>query len=244
MAKLNQIIAVEKPKKAKATREFTDLHREVSKTPLLTGISRTYQAKDDEGDRLPSEETLVQVKAEEVIEKVADALTDIFDITLTKEKANAEAIADVKVNDEVILKDVPVTYLLFLEKQLNDVHTFVKALPVLDPSEKWNLDPNTGTYVTDVTETTRSKKIPKNWVKAEATDKHPAQVEIFHEDVIVGYWSTRKFSGALPAQRVNELVSRVEALQTAVKFAREEANNTEVTDAKAGEKVFAYLFKK
>jgi hypothetical protein len=35
-------------------------------------------------------------------------------------------------------------------------------------------------------------------VKAEATEKHPAQVEVYHEDVVVGQWKTVKFSGALP----------------------------------------------
>ena len=29
------------------------------------------------------------------------------------------------------------TYLLFLEKQLTDLHTFVKKLPVLDAAESW-----------------------------------------------------------------------------------------------------------
>jgi hypothetical protein len=51
-----------------------------------------------------------------------------------------------------------------------------------------------------------------------------------------------KFSGALPAKRVNELVERVEKLQQAVKFAREEANGAEITDQQVGEKVFRYLF--
>lgn len=50
-------------------------------------------------------------------------------------------------------------------------------------------------------------QVPRNHVKAEATDKHPAQVEVYHEDVPVGYWTTVKFSGALPARRVNELQS-------------------------------------
>jgi hypothetical protein len=244
MTKLNQIIAVEKGVKSKATRDFTDLHRGVLKTPLLQGLSRTYQPKDEEGDQLPPESTLVQVKAEEVIGKVADTLTNLFDVTLTKEKANAVATADVKVGDKTILRDVPVTYLLFLEKQLNDVHTFVSKLPTLDPSQEWTYDPAAGQYSTAVTQTVRTKKVPKNWVKAEATDKHPAQVEIFHEDVIVGTWSKKEFSGALPATRVNELITRVEALQTAVKFAREEANNTEVTNAQAGKAVFDYLFAK
>ncbi|HLY31763.1 MAG TPA: hypothetical protein VKQ36_12110, partial [Ktedonobacterales bacterium] len=58
-----------------------------------------------------------------------------------------------------------------------------------------------------------------------------------------GYWRTVKFSGALPAQRVNELLARVERLQDAVKFAREEANNMEVTDQKVGERLLQFIFR-
>ena len=68
------------------------------------------------------------------------------------------------------------------------------------------------------------------------------QVEVYYEDVAVGYWTTVKFSGALPAKRINEILDKVIALQTAVKFAREEANNTEVVDQKVGAAVFGYLF--
>jgi hypothetical protein len=35
----------------------------------------------------------------------------------------------------------------------------------------------------------------------------------------------------------------VEKLQQSVKFAREEANNTEVTDQRVGDAVFGYLFR-
>ena len=97
-------------------------------------------------------------------------------------------------------------------------------------------------WATDPVMTVRTKKVPRNHVKAEATDKHPAQVEVYHEDVQVGTWRTLKFSGALPARRVNELLERVEKLQAAVKFAREEANAVEVTDQKVGEALFGYLF--
>ncbi|WP_067567202.1 DUF7873 family protein [Nocardia acidivorans] len=51
-----------------------------------------------------------------------------------------------------------------------------------------------------------------------------------------------KFSGALPAKRVNDLTDRVEKHQQAVKFAREEANNAEITQRKPGEEIFGYLF--
>jgi hypothetical protein len=60
--------------------------------------------------------------------------------------------------------------------------------------------------------------------------------------VPVGYWTTVKFSGALPARRVNELLDRVERLQQAVKFAWEEANGADVVDQRVGDAVFGCLF--
>ena len=75
-----------------------------------------------------------------------------------------------------------------------------------------------------------------------ATDKHPAQVQLVSEDVLAGYWNEKKFSGAVPASYKAELINRVETLIQAVKFAREKANDTEVTDLKVGDAVFGYLF--
>jgi hypothetical protein len=242
MARLNQIIAVEKGVKSRSFQELTEAHHALQKSNLLSGISRTYRPKDEEGEQLPPESTRVQVKAEEVIRQTVAILTRLFDVTATKDWANCEAKADVVVDGETLLKDVPVAYLLFLEKQLVDLHTFVRKLPVLDAAESWTYDESSDCYATDAIQTVRTKKVPRNHVKAEATEKHPAQVEVYYEDVTVGHWKTVKFSGALPAKRINELVERVEKLQAAVKFAREEANGLEVTDRQTGEKVFRYLF--
>lgn len=244
MTKLNQIIAVEKGLKASANRKFTDIHRETTKTPLLSGIARTYQPKDDDGDQLPSESTLVQTNIEDLLTEAADTLTELFDVTLTKEVANQKAKANVVVDGKTIVKDAPVSYLLFLEKQLIDLQKFVSSLPVLDPAERWSKDSNANAWATEPTRTVRSKKVPRNHVKAEATDRHPAQVELFHEDVIVGTWTTVKYSGAIEKSRANELSDRVSKLLTAVKFAREEANSADISDEKTGSEVFDYLFAK
>ncbi|MBB4916807.1 hypothetical protein ACFY19_21875 [Streptosporangium saharense] len=241
MTKLNQILAVEKGVKSDVQRKVTDAYHTVQKTPLLSGISRSYQPIDDEGEQLPPESTRVQVQAESVLKEVGASLTRLFDVTATKDWANCAAKADVRIDGDVLLADVPVTYLLFLEKQLTDLHTFIAKLPTLDPSETWALDGNTDTWRTEPVKTTRTKKVPRNHVLAEATDKHPAQVQVYNEDVVVGYWTKVTFSGALPQRRVNELLTRVQKLQDAVKYAREEANGTEITDQRIGEKVFAYL---
>ncbi|GAB2928875.1 hypothetical protein ACFMQL_03815 [Nonomuraea fastidiosa] len=243
MTKLNQILAVEKGVKSDVQRKVTDAYNRIQKAPLLSGLSRTYQPIDDEGEQLPPESTRVQVQAEEVLKDVGTALTRLFDVTATKDWANCEAKADVVVDGEVLLEDVPVTYLLFLEKQLSEVYAFVSKLPTLDPAETWTRDEATDTWRTEPVKTTRTKKVPRNHVLAEATDKHPAQVQVYNEDVVVGYWTKIAFSGAMPQRRVNELLARVQKLQDAVKYAREEANGTEVVDRKIGDKVFAYLFR-
>jgi hypothetical protein len=242
MTRLNQIVAVEKGIKSRSFQELTDAHHALQKSSLLSGISRTYRPKDEEGEQLPPESTKVQVKGEETIRQTAEILTKLFDVTATKDWANCTAKADIKVDGTTLIEGVPVSYLLFLEKQLVDLLTFVRKLPVLDASESWDYDASADCWATDPVQTVRTKKIPRNHVKAEATEKHPAQVEVYYEDVTVGYWKTVKFSGALPAKRINELVERVEKLQQAVKFAREEANNAEVTQEKTGEKIFGYLF--
>ncbi|MFX0576686.1 hypothetical protein [Nocardia nepalensis] len=242
MTKLNQIIAVEKGVKSGALRELADTQNQLQKPGLLAGIARTYQPKDEEGEQLPPESTRVQVKSEEVLRQTAATLTRLFDVTATKDWANCEAKADVRVDEETLLAAVPVSYLLFLEKQLADLHTFVKKLPVLDAAEAWAFDDSSDTWRTDAVRTIRTKKVPRNHVKAEATEKHPAQVEVYYEDIAIGYWTTVKFSGALPARRVNELVERIEKLQQAVKFAREEANGAQVTDRNTGDVIFRYLF--
>jgi hypothetical protein len=178
----------------------------------------------------------------DVLRKTAAVLTRLFDITATKDWANCAARADVVVDGRTLLREVPVAYLLFLEKQLTDLYTFVKKLPLLDAAEDWRFEESADYWRTEPVRTIRTKKVPRNHVKAEVTEKHPAQVEVYYEDIAVGYWTTVKFSGALPARRVNELLDRVEKLQHAVKFAREEANSMEITDQRTGEVVFGYLF--
>ena len=240
--KLNQIIAVSKGVKSKAQRDLTDAYHQIQKTALLGGISRTYRPKDDEGEQLPPESTRVQVSVDRVLDDVRTALVRLFDVVATQDWANGHARADVVVDGQVLLAQVPVTYLLFLEKQLVDLHTLVSKLPVLDPAEVWSYSESAGAWATEPTGTVRTKKVPRNHVLAEATKEHPAQVQVYNEDQVVGVWTTIKFSGAVPATRVRELVSRVDRLATAVKFAREQANSTEVVDQEVGEAVFDYLF--
>lgn len=238
---LNQLLAIEKGVKARALEELVAAGQSVNKGPLLSGISRAYQPKDEDGEQLPPESTRVQVKAKDVLIGLRGAMTRLFDVTLTKDITNGVARADVVVDGDTIALDVPATSLIFLEKQLTDLQAFIARLPVLDPADQWSYDANADTFATEPTRTARTKKVPRNHVLAEATAQHPAQVQVFTEDVVVGYWNTVKFSGALPQAEVTGLTRRVVKLVEAVKAARERANTVAVIDREIGEAMFGYI---
>jgi hypothetical protein len=240
-AKLSQIVAIQKAASTAVNREVTDRYHQLQKPGLLSGISRTYVPKDDEGEQFPPESTKVQVKATEVLAESAKALTRLFDVTATKDWGNCIAKADVVVDGQTLLRDVPATYLLFLEKQLTDLHTVIKTIPLLDAAEDWHRDEASGTWRTPPVHTMRTRKVYRNHVKSEATDKHPAQVEVYTEDATVGTWATVKSSGAIDPVTRAAILSRIEKLAHAVKYAREEANTTPVADQKIGETLFGYL---
>ncbi|MCA9172982.1 MAG: hypothetical protein KDB14_00635 [Planctomycetales bacterium] len=242
MAKLNQIIAVVNGKKSRSQKALTEIYKQIQKQTLFEGISRIYQPLDEDGETQPPERKNVQYRARTAMQEARETLAELFDATATQDYANCEARADVSVDGALLLSQVPVTHLLFLEKQLTDLHTFVSALPVLDSADSWRWDQNADCYVTEPTVSNRTKKVPRSHILYEATKEHPAQVEMYHEDVKVGEWKTVKFSSALAAQEKNEMLQRLRRLQEAVKFAREEANSRDVQDVQIANKVFDFVF--
>lgn len=243
MAKLNQIIAIEKTTKADLNKIVAEAYHVLQRAQLLSGLTKTYQPRDEDGEQLPGEQTRVQVRVPEVIADVKAALVKLFDLTATKDTTNQVAKADITLADGTMLAEgVSVSTLLFLEKQLTDLRTFVMKLPILDPAEVWTEADQPGAWRAEPVKTVRTKKIPRNHVRAVATDKHPAQVEVYYEDSTVGTWTTTKFSGAIGHRDARAILDRVSILTEAVKQAREFANGTSVVDKKIGDAVLGYLF--
>jgi hypothetical protein len=240
--KLNQILAIEKGLKTRVYAEFTELHQATQKPALMNGFSKTYQPRDEEGETYPSESQKVQYEHQAVLERVSASLTELFDITATKDWANCSARADVVIDGRVLMASVPATYLLFLEKQLSDLATFVQKMAELDAASDWNPDPATGLLKTDPAAAQRTKKVQRPIVLYDATEHHPAQTQLITEDVIVGQWVTIKYSGAMPPPRKKVVLARIEKLSNAVKFAREQANGAETEEQKVGRAVFDFLF--
>jgi hypothetical protein len=244
--KLNQIIAARTGIKGDADKKLTKHHHILLKNDLFGGMVRTYKPRDDDDYRFPDETTNVVMKAKDILQTVGEDLTDLFDVTAVADWTNQTARADVVLlgGDQpvTLLADVPVAYLMFLEKQLVNIETLIRKLPTLTPTEVWTFDPDNDVYRSEPAATTKTKKVLRNHVKAAATERHPAQVDVYTEDVPIGTWTTVKFSGALPASQINKMLNRVTALSKAVKYAREQANMADVVPASPGKKIFDYLF--
>ncbi len=241
--KLNQVLAVERQTKSRAHSELTRLHKTSLKPALFNGMSKTYEPLDEDGEHFPPESQLVQQNVPDTLKATQKTLSALFDITATKDSANQAAKADLLVDGNLILKGIPATTLLFLEKQLTDLHTFVQKLPVLDPAHKWKFDEEASLYKTAEQLTSKSKKVHKPIVLAQATEHHPAQTQLVIEDQLVGHWTRTGLSGAIPGVEKTKILERIEKLQKAVKFSRESANQVEAPQQNISGKVFGYLFK-
>lgn len=240
--KLNQIIALVAGKKTRIQKALTAVHHGW-KSDQLSGISRVYTPKDEEGDELPPESRPVQLNVTQVIKKIQPPLANFMNIVATQERANTNAEADIVIQGKMIAKEVPVTVLLFLEKQLVDIRTFIEHLPTLPQDKQWEYDKNRNCFVSSTEKKSRTVKLQKPIVKYPATPEHPAQTEMVTEDEIVGYWATVNFSGAIPELDKEKMMDRVTNLLESVKVAREEANSIEVTLEKTlGEAVLNYIF--
>lgn len=240
--KLNQIVAIEKGLKSRVCSEISNLHKMNQKTELFNGFVKTYMKKDEEGEDYPQEKKKVQIKSEDAIEAFSKALTELFDTTAIKDYANCHAFANITVNGRILVESAPLPFILFLEKQVNDIRTFIEALPVLDESEDWNKDDNSGLYKTEPIQTHRTKKVIRPIILAEATKEHPAQTQLINDDIVVGYWNTVKYSGSIPIPHKKKILEKIELFSQAIKFSREQANSEEVEQKKIGSTIFDYLF--
>lgn len=239
--KLNQVVAAEKEVKQRVTASVTEAHQISQKPVLFNGFDKIYSPLEEGGEKFPPETQKVQYKVTDMLSVLSGNFGALFDATATKDFANCNAKASVTVDGVVIVKDAPIPFLLFLEKQLDYVKTFIEKLPVLDSAEVWEEDKNSGLQRTASTATHRNKKVQKPIVLYPATTEHPAQTQLITDDVLAGYWNQTKFSGAISAPRKLQLLTKVATLSKAVVEAREEANTSDAPDVYVGEAIFDFL---
>ena len=239
---LHEMIAVKKGVKSRRIAELTTLYQEASKGDLFAGVIKTYKPLDEnDPERLSDERKLVQRNARDMLKRAGEAMTELYDVEATIDVTNANARADIVVDDEVIARDVPATTLIFLEKQLEDWATFIKSFVVPDEAVEW-IEGEDSLRTREALSYRTAKKL-QTIKKAAATEKHPEQVDVVTVDAIVGTYTTVKLSGAMPARQKREHAERAAKLLDAVRAARERAATTPIVRKEIGRSIFQFLLK-
>jgi hypothetical protein len=243
MSKLHELLAVETDLKNQATNFINEAQKTfAAKTNHFIGQNRTYQPVNDDAERFPDENQELVTTVYEKLNFVEDHVGRYYDALVQKEFTNTFAKADLVIGDTVIATGLPATALLALENRFKALREVYRSIPTLDPAEKWTIDTqHKDCYVSETKETTKTAKVVKPLVLAQATDKHPAQVQMVNVDEIIGKWKTTRWCGMLTPAEKSALIERVETVLTAIKSARCRANDCEVQKINVAQKLFSYI---
>jgi hypothetical protein len=244
MQKVHTVVALVQGKKSSWQKFMTKVHRcwgKGERAPT-SGLIRTYQAKDEGGEKLPDEVRRVQVVAKHILANVVEEASTFYDLIYAQEFANTYAKADIFVDGKPLMKDVPVGFLMFLEKQLTDMRTLLTEVPVLPDDQTWEWDGNRGCFITQPFETIRTAKVQEPLTLYPATKEHPAQTQLLTKDLPVGTWTNINMSGGWPRDIRDGVLKRLDYLKSAVVVARENANTGEVEIKKVSSVLFDYIF--
>lgn len=240
--KQHQLVITEPDKRGAYEKIRSETLRVFKGGDLFKGLEKTYTPKIVDGDPLPGDKKEIVTTVPQRLEWTEKVVTDLLDFEATRDNTNMFAKADLEVDGVVLVKDIPCTTLLSLEKRLREIRDYYDAIPTLDLSQIWTLiNGRTDVYSHGPVEQYRYVKQTKGVVLSQATEKHPAQVKEVTDDVMVGTYKSMHFSGeSHPGEKANSL-GRIDRLIEAVKRARMKANEVEVKDMKIGKAIFNYI---
>lgn len=248
MSKLHELLAV-KPTRESETevlmkdhaKKFAGDHH-LFKKQMKVFKPATEQVGVETKDVVEEDTVLVTTVAKElafVLEKFAHCV----DLNFTIDVANTQAFETLEHDGVVFSNRVPATFLVHLEKKLNQVLTLVQAIATADPAAGFKPDYSMGENVLKADPITRPKtaKIEEFVTVAQATDKHPAQVQKVTKDVIQGHVTTTNWVSLPTVHQKAEMIARIVALKDAVVQARARANCYDVEQQKIFGRMMEYI---
>lgn len=245
MPKLHELLAIESNLEGQMNKTRGELVSTFEKKRHLFEEKRTTFRPLAEGEAEVTEaQSDIQSTVPQELDWVSTFFIKALDASYQVAEANTQARGDVVLEDDaetILLKQVPATTLLELEKRMAELQHLLTAIPTLDPAKGFAPDTaRKNVFQARPVTKTRTKKVNKPVVLYEATDKHPAQVQLASEDVAIGTIFEQEWSGLItPAQKA-DLLARVEMLIRAIRRGRARANETEVDKSK---KIGAILLK-
>lgn len=251
MGKLHELLAVEDSLLTKFKKMLEEgVSTFSSKEHLFNGRTirqeSCFQETDAEYKEFPNttQTNPVQETVPGKLQYIAAAATEYFDSVASKDATNCGARADLELNGQVLLTNVPATTLLFIENKFKSIRNLIESIKTLDQAKVWTKATDednvfVGPEISKVVKVT----IKKPTIVVQQTDKHPAQVTILDEHRIVASTATVERSGLITSATKSNLMRRCDEIISAAKQARQRANNIEITKTKVGDTLFNYLLK-
>lgn len=248
MGKMHELLAVMTDLEGTAKKIREEAIVTFSKKPQhFRGMHKTLKMHDDaradEADGLEVIEKMVTTVADK-LDYVRTSQEKWYDASLQQEATNQVSKADLIVDGIEIGKDLPATFLLGLESKLRGLRPIFEAIPTQDPAYEWVQDDSAGENVFVCKNPIKAQKTEKkinHKVLVEPTEHHPAQIEKWSENHVIGTFSTKMWTGMLTPRLKSDYLSRIDKLLREVKKARQRANNTEVVDEHVGKKILDYI---
>lgn len=252
MSKMHELLAVFDDQKNQANKVRTELTGTfTAKSHLFRKKITTFQPIAENSQPVTEAQSDINTTLSKELEWVSAFLTKAIDSGYQIDMGNTQVKADLIITDkdgkeQVLATGVPATFLLQLEKHLVNVRDMAATIPTLDPAQGFELDKaaGKGIYRAREVKKTRTKKDKKVLTLYPATDKHPAQVQAFDEDVVTGNILEQEWSALTTPSIKSEILARCDMMIQAVKKARSRANSTDldVSAHKIGEKLLKYVF--
>jgi hypothetical protein len=241
---LAQIIGVEQGVRSATEQWWKLVAGNLGNGNLLIGIDQTYEPEEGHLPQPPKQQR-VQLNVEELLAEARVKLGRYFDVTASKDWGNIGengARADVRLNGNVILADVPATFLLFLEKRLTELAASISKIPTQSLAEDWVRSTQPGIWRTEQEKRPSTTKAT-SWEQIVApTQYHPADVREVSRDVKAGEWVTVKYTSAPTAAWKQAILDRIAALREAVQSAIYDANKIEAHDVSVSGPIFGWIF--
>lgn len=248
MAKLHELLAVNSNLAGQATKVLTELKATFEKKRHLFEEKKVVFLADEENSApVVESQSDIQTTVAKELKWISEHLAKQVDTAHAIDVANTSAKADVLIEgaDTPLLKDVPATTLLQLEKRLTEWKSLLIAIPTLDPAKGFTQDQVRGKGYYQAREVVKTRTKKKNVVLelAPATDKHPRQAQVFAEDFPIGKIQEQEWSSLITPAEKTELIERAEALYRAVAAARSKANEAHVDtkNLKIGDTLLGYI---
>lgn len=209
------------------------------------GVSKTYHPFDE------ADKDLVPPQNKEIVDTVISKLNYTFgkvaaeyDLLLQKEATNQHAVADIVVDGKVVSTNVPVNFLLTLERRLEKIRNLVLEAPTLPNGPKWVPDTQRGEgyYKLEAPQVSyRTKKEKSYNVVVPPTKEHPAQVKEGETTTTIGQYDEMLFDSRMTSHDKAVILERVDTLIKEVRKAVRRANQLDVTERTIGKTIFDYV---